>query len=120
MSTNSNWNRKALAVGVRLGLVFAARKLMRPGRRHDLRGRAVLITGSSRGLGLVLAREFVREGCRVSICARDERELKEAQQDLEQYGPKVLAQSCDITQRGVQISALRAGRSWTAVPVRVS
>ena len=43
--------------------------------RATLRGRVVLITGGSRGLGLVLARQLVRKGARVAICARDEQEL---------------------------------------------
>ncbi|MFW6079060.1 MAG: SDR family NAD(P)-dependent oxidoreductase, partial [Gemmatimonadota bacterium] len=49
-------------------------------RRHttDLSGRSVLITGGSRGLGLLLAREFGRLGARVAICARDPLELDRA------------------------------------------
>ena len=49
---------------------------------YDLRGRVVLITGGSRGLGLVLARQAVAEGARVAICARDEAELERARQEL--------------------------------------
>ena len=39
---------------------------------YDLRDKTVLITGGSRGLGLVMAREFAREGARLAICARDD------------------------------------------------
>jgi 5,10-methylene-tetrahydrofolate dehydrogenase/methenyl tetrahydrofolate cyclohydrolase len=53
------------------GLWLAARALKRRQESCDLRGKSVLITGGSRGLGLVLGREFVREGARVAICARD-------------------------------------------------
>src|SRR6476469_5265429 len=49
---------------------------------YDLSQRVVLITGGSRGLGLVLARQAVAEGARVAICARDEAELVRARQDL--------------------------------------
>ena len=49
---------------------------------YDLSRRVVLITGGSRGLGLVLARQAVAEGARVAICARDEAELARARQDL--------------------------------------
>ena len=38
---------------------------------QDIRGNVVLITGGSKGLGLALAREFARQGCRLAICARD-------------------------------------------------
>ncbi len=53
---------------------------------YELTGRTVLITGGSRGLGLVLARRAVAEGARVAICARDEQELARARQDLLTYG----------------------------------
>ncbi|MNY03412.1 putative ketoacyl reductase [compost metagenome] len=59
----------------------------------------VLITGGSRGLGLLLAREFARQGCRLAICARDEAELERARQDLEAHGAEVLAVRCDVSDR---------------------
>ena len=36
-----------------------------------LQGRNAIITGASHGLGLEIARAFVREGARIAICARD-------------------------------------------------
>jgi len=42
---------------------------------YDLKNKTVLITGGSRGLGLVMAREFAAEGARLVLCARDEEEL---------------------------------------------
>jgi NADPH:quinone reductase-like Zn-dependent oxidoreductase len=49
------------------GLV-AAYMLTHRTRPYDLRGKTVLITGGSRGLGLILAREVGRAGGRVAIC----------------------------------------------------
>ena len=53
---------------------------------YDLRQKTVLITGGSRGLGLVMAREFAREGSHLVLCARDEEELGQAQLDLQKLG----------------------------------
>ena len=64
---------------------------------YDLKNKTVLITGGSRGLGLVLAREFAREGARLAICARDEYELDQARADLEKLGTEVMTITCDVT-----------------------
>lgn len=58
--------------------------------------RVVLITGGSRGLGLVLARKLLREGARVAICARTESDLARAHAELKPLG-EVLAITCDVT-----------------------
>jgi len=67
------------------------------GRQENLYGQVVLITGGSRGLGLALAREFARVGCRLVLAARDAQELARARQDLTQRGTEVLAVPCDVT-----------------------
>jgi hypothetical protein len=48
----------------------------------DLRGRAVLITGGSQGIGLATARAFAVEGCRLHLAARTESRLREAQRTI--------------------------------------
>jgi short-subunit dehydrogenase len=65
----------------------------------DLKGKTVLITGGSRGLGLVMAREFAREGARLVLCARDEAELQQAQTDVETFGVEVMTVPCDVTNK---------------------
>jgi short-subunit dehydrogenase len=47
-------------------------------KRKEIRGRSVLITGGSRGLGMALAQELLRQGARVSILARKGEELDRA------------------------------------------
>jgi 3-oxoacyl-[acyl-carrier protein] reductase len=49
-----------------------------------LAGKAAIVTGSSRGLGFAVADALVREGCRVTICARSADRLREAAGDLRQ------------------------------------
>ena len=65
-------------------------------RRDDLAGKVVLVTGGSRGLGLLLAREFARHGCKLIICARNEEELEAARQDLEQRDAEVFARRSSL------------------------
>jgi NAD(P)-dependent dehydrogenase (short-subunit alcohol dehydrogenase family) len=66
---------------------------------YDLKDKTVLITGGSRGLGLVMAREFAREGSRLVLCARNEQELEQARLDLEKLGAEVIVARCDVTNR---------------------
>lgn len=87
------------------GALLAARAIFRKLNEYELRGKTVLITGGSRGLGLVMAREFAREGARIAICARDATELESAQLDLVRRGASVIASACDVADRE-QVGAL--------------
>jgi NAD(P)-dependent dehydrogenase (short-subunit alcohol dehydrogenase family) len=60
-------------------------------------GKTVLVTGASRGLGLVMARQLVRGGARVAICARDAAELERARGELTALREDVLAVTCDVS-----------------------
>src|ERR1041385_172749 len=88
---------------VKLAAVAAGALILKSTLNHffefDLNGKTVLITGGSRGLGLVMAREFAREGARVALCARDEAELERAQADLETLTAEVMTVPCDVTNR---------------------
>jgi NAD(P)-dependent dehydrogenase (short-subunit alcohol dehydrogenase family) len=90
----------ALAAGVVGGaaLTLAAARRRRA-RRHSFRDQVVLITGASRGLGLVLARLFAAEGARVAICARDGAAVADAAEDLRARGADVDGFVCDISKR---------------------
>jgi short-subunit dehydrogenase len=61
-----------------------------------LRNQVVLITGGSRGLGLLLAREAARQGAKLAICARDATELLRAQEELA-HQTEVLAIGADVS-----------------------
>jgi len=82
--------------GTTVGLALASRLLVQPS--YDLKDKVVLITGGSRGLGLVLAREFQKRGAKVAICARDAEELLRAESDLQSRGEAFAAQ-CDVTNK---------------------
>jgi len=87
------------AWGAALGLGCAGLALL-PTENYSFRNRVAVITGGSRGLGLVLAKGLVHQGALVAILARDTIELERAKQHLTSISSdaKVLAVRCDITQ----------------------
>lgn len=90
-------------------------------RGADLQGQVALVTGASRGLGFLLARDFARQGCKIVICARDEVELERARQDLEREGAEVLAVHCDVTnQAEVEAMARAATERFGRVDILVN
>jgi NAD(P)-dependent dehydrogenase (short-subunit alcohol dehydrogenase family) len=82
------------AVGAVAG--WAALRLLARARRYEFAGKTVLVTGGSRGLGLVLARHLAVEGARVAICGRDPEALERARTALETTGAEVLAVPADV------------------------
>jgi len=87
-----------LAAGA--GVAMALTRLSRARLGISFEDRVVVITGGSRGLGLVLARMFAAEGARVVLLARDLGELDRARHDIEARGGWVLTLRCDIRRRG--------------------
>ena len=93
--------KRVLAVGaIGAGVVLAAR-MWRHRDPYDFAGRSVVITGGSRGLGLVIARELADEGARLTLVARDEAELQRAVDDIHARQPfaEVLPAPADIRAR---------------------
>jgi NAD(P)-dependent dehydrogenase (short-subunit alcohol dehydrogenase family) len=66
-------------------------------RRMDFAGRVVVITGGSRGLGLLLARRFRKEGARIALLARSAEELQRAATSLDPTRRAVLPVVCDVS-----------------------
>lgn len=87
---------KELVIGTVVGAGVAA-AFGKSRKRFIFRGKTVLITGGSRGLGLVLARQFADEGARIAICARDPAEVERAREELESSGAEVFSAVCDVT-----------------------
>lgn len=84
----------ALAAGTMAGCAFAYWSIKQI-RRFNLSGRTVLITGGSRGLGLALARVFLRRGAKVALLSREVETLERARQLLAGKGA-VFVRPCDV------------------------
>ncbi len=95
----------AVTIGTGLEVAAVVRETLGRLGEESLRGEVALITGGSRGLGLALARELAKEGCRLAICTRDAAELERAREELERGGAEVLAVPCDIRDQG-QVQAM--------------
>lgn len=92
---------KYAAIGA--GAFFIANTIYKSLNRYDLSGKVVLVTGGSRGLGLVLARQLAAKGARLAICARTPEQLGQAHVELESLGAEVISMTVDVTdQRQVQ------------------
>ena len=74
---------------------------------YPLRDKVVVITGGSRGLGLVLARYVCARGGNVALIARDPEELARAKADLAPHSSVVLTIECDLLDSEQIRSAVR-------------
>jgi short-subunit dehydrogenase len=92
------------ATGVAAGLYF----LLRP-EPYAFAGKLVVISGGSRGLGLVLARQLSDEGATLVLLARSRPELDQAREQLLRRSPdaQVLTIACDVRKRDELVAALR-------------
>lgn len=88
-----------ILIALGLSILFALAWIDRWWREqsYDLNGKTILLTGGSRGLGLVMARQLIDAGVKLAICARDAAELERAQAELRQQGGEVIALTCDVT-----------------------
>ena len=93
---NSTMQRLLLAGAVGAGAALAIRTWVRSRRWFNYLGKVAVITGGSRGLGLVLARQLVAAGARVVLCARSPEDLQRAAAELQAAGGQVLAIPCDV------------------------
>ena len=109
-----------LAAG--LGAAWAAGRLARTRHAISFDGRVVVLTGGSRGLGLVMARRLVDEGAKLVLLARDLSELERAREDLETSGRgEVMTIRCDVRRRAdVRAAIDTVLDQWRSVDVLIN
>lgn len=79
--------------------LWTAQQVVRRRRWFEYSGRSVIVTGGSRGLGLLIARELIAVGARVAICARTTEDVHAAVEELRIDGGQVFGMVCDVRNR---------------------
>ena len=88
-----------------------------------LKNKRVLVTGSTRGIGLEIARHFLQEGAKVAIASRGKERLIKVENELvSQFGKEnVLAQVCDFTKvKDVKNLAAYIEKQWSVIDIVVA
>ncbi len=114
--------RQSFWIGMAAGTaaLLGAARLARQQRAIDFEGRTVVITGGSRGLGLVLARQLAAQGARLCLLARDVEELERARTQLP-ADAEVMTVRCDIRRRGdVRAAMDQVLERWSAIDVLIN
>ncbi|HEX9951032.1 MAG TPA: SDR family oxidoreductase [Rubricoccaceae bacterium] len=82
---------------------WAVARAVRSPRSVSFANQTVVLSGGSRGLGLLIARRLVGEGAQVALLARTAEDLDAAAAEL---GPDALAVVCDVTDRAAVEAAV--------------
>lgn len=83
-----------------------------------LKGRSVLITGASKGIGLAAARAFATEGCDLHLAARSEEALRSVRDDLTRtHGVEVTVHVTDLKETA---NVVDLGRRCGSVDILVN
>jgi NAD(P)-dependent dehydrogenase (short-subunit alcohol dehydrogenase family) len=98
---NEHQKRNLLVASAGIGALLLASQAWRRRSNFDFAGKSVVITGGSRGLGLVLARQLADQGARLTLVARSEEDLSRAVDDITARQPfsEILAAPADIRRR---------------------
>ena len=108
-----------VAAGVAMAAGFRAQRR----RPFSFAGKSVVITGGSRGLGLVLARQWAAEGARLTLVARDDGELAKAAEDIRARHPsaQVTTVVADVTrQEDAERAVAKAVARYDGIDVLVN
>jgi NADP-dependent 3-hydroxy acid dehydrogenase YdfG len=83
-----------------------------------LEGKVAIITGASRGIGFAVANRLGALGAKLSLCARDQKKLQSAADELRPGAAGVFAAAVDVT-HGDQIAAFVQNTEKTLGPVEI-
>ncbi|MFJ5232520.1 SDR family NAD(P)-dependent oxidoreductase [Kitasatospora sp. NPDC088391] len=82
------------------------------GNYPELRGRTVVVTGGSRGIGAETARAFAAQGAAVCVVGRDEAALAAVVAGIEEAGGAALAAVADVTDPAALDGVRQSVEGW--------
>jgi 3-oxoacyl-[acyl-carrier protein] reductase len=86
-----------------------------------IRGKYALVTGGSHGIGLAIARALAEESCNVAICARNQKRLSQAVEDLKAKGVETIGISADVLiQTDIEQVMKTVIDSWRTIHILVN
>jgi NAD(P)-dependent dehydrogenase (short-subunit alcohol dehydrogenase family) len=89
--------------------------------KDSLRGKVVVVTGASAGVGRAVVREFARQGAHIGLIARGRERLEAAKRDVEELGGKALVLPVDVADaRQVEDAAERTEREFGPIDIWVN
>ena len=87
----------------------------------SIRGKVVVVTGASAGVGRAIVAEFARQGAHLGLIARNNERLEAAKQEVEEVGSRALALSADVASaREVEDAAERVERELGPIDIWVN
>jgi NAD(P)-dependent dehydrogenase (short-subunit alcohol dehydrogenase family) len=86
-----------------------------------LRGKAALITGASRGIGLAIARALADEGCNLILTARALSSVEKIAKQLARRGTHTLPVACDVRDpRAIEALARITKKQFSRVDILIN
>jgi len=65
----------------------------------ELRGKTILLTGASGGIGLALSRQLAKEKVNLALLARRENILRQLADEIKDSGSVLLSVKCDVSNK---------------------
>jgi NAD(P)-dependent dehydrogenase (short-subunit alcohol dehydrogenase family) len=87
-----------------------------------LKGKNVLITGGSKGIGRAIVLGFAAEGANVATCALNAEHLHQVEEAVRTLGVSVFVQTCDVENAGALDAFLEAtpSRDFAYAPIKAA
>ncbi|MEG1256567.1 SDR family oxidoreductase [Clostridium sp.] len=81
----------------------------------------VIITGSTRGVGFAMAKEFLKSGCNVTVCGRTRESLEKCKEKLKEYNSKTQFVQCDVTDKAdIERLWFEAKEKWGNIDIWIN